>query len=483
MLLVGVWLGGHSGWIPSGLRSFFVAEGDTQLVQQVLDDVQREYYRPIKRASLVDKGLEAAIASLNDPYSHYFSPSEYHSFQNETNPHLSGIGVDVVLDPLGLRIVDVFPGSPAARGGLLRGDLIVAVGSKSLKGRTSDYASSLIRGPQGTKVTLTIRSNGHRRSISITRENVVVPVASSSIKMYKGVKVGYLQFTSFAPPDSGDELRIQVHDVLNQGAQALVLDLRENGGGLLQEAVNVASIFLPDGTIVSTAGRSQPRQVYTALGNAFAAHIPLVVLVDRGTASAAEIVTGALQDRHRALVVGTHTYGKGVFQEIQPLPNGGALDITVGEYFTPSGRNLGGGGVREGAGIAPNVYAFSNPRSASDHALQSRTAHGRRRSPLNGDRVAVLERHGKFVVAEPFFEPGPRMAVSRTPKADVGDLVVVRPSRNGRRGGGGRAEIARRIGKPFGGAGRDRRADGRPRAGTAVRPGGRARGAGGRGSA
>ena len=141
-------------------------------------------------------------------------------------------------------------------------------------------------------MTLTIRSGRSERSISITRENIVVPVASGSIKVYKGVKVGYLQFTSFAPPDSGDELRTQVHNVLNQGAQALVLDLRENGGGLLQEAVNVASIFIQDGTIVSTAGRSQPRQVYTALGNAFAAHIPLVVLVDRGTAS-------RLRDRHR----------------------------------------------------------------------------------------------------------------------------------------------------------------------------------------
>jgi carboxyl-terminal processing protease len=163
--------------------------------------------------------------------------------------------------------------------------------------------------------------------------------------------------------------------VLHQGAQALILDLRENGGGLLNEAVNVGSIFIPDGTIVSTAGRSQPRQVYVAKGGAISTSIPLVVLVDRGTASAAEIVTGALQDRHRALVVGTHTYGKGVFQEVQPLSNGGALDITVGEYFTPSGRNLGGPGVvqgrtvSEGAGIKPNVYANDNPHTRLDEAL------------------------------------------------------------------------------------------------------------------
>jgi carboxyl-terminal processing protease len=160
-----------------------------------------------------------------------------------------------------------------------------------------------------------------------------------------------------------------VEKVLHAGVRALILDLRENGGGLLDEAVNVASIFIPDGTIVSTDGRSQPRQVYVAKGNAIAAHIPMVVLVDRGTASAAEIVTGALLDRGRAKVVGTHTFGKGVFQEIEPLSNGGALDITVGEYFTPSGRNLGGGGVKEGAGIRPNVYALDNPHTSADEAL------------------------------------------------------------------------------------------------------------------
>jgi carboxyl-terminal processing protease len=206
--------------------------------------------------------------------------------------------------------------------------------------------------------------------VTITRQNLVVPVASRSIVTYHGVKIGDLQLTSFTN-GAGSELRAQVDKALREGARALILDMRENGGGLLEEAVNVSSIFIPDGTIVSTAGRSQPRQVYLAKGGAISTSIPMVVLVDRGTASAAEIVTGALQDRHRALVVGTHTYGKGVFQEIQPLPNGGALDLTVGEYFTPSGHNLGGGGVREGAGITPNVYASSNPHAAADSALQT----------------------------------------------------------------------------------------------------------------
>ena len=148
-----------------------------------------------------------------------------------------------------------------------------------------------------------------------------------------------------------------------------MLDLRHNGGGLLNEAVSVASVFLADGRVVSTKGRARPEHVYNAEGGAIKSSIPVVVLVDEASASASEIVTGALQDRKRAKVVGTRTFGKGVFQEIERLPNGGALDITVGEYFTPTGRNLGGGGVRRGAGITPDIRATDDPKTAKDEAL------------------------------------------------------------------------------------------------------------------
>jgi carboxyl-terminal processing protease len=378
-LVAGVWLGGHPGWIPSPIRGTFSDQGGSKIVNDVLGDLSKDYYRPVDKSALmnlvVNKGLQSAVASLDDPYSHYFDPSDYHSFQNEDNPHLSGIGVDVLPNPHGLEVVDVFPDSPAAKAGIGHGDVIVAVGGTSLQNRSAEFASAKIRGPAGTKVALTILSNGHRRTVTVTRQNLVIPVASGRIVDYQGKKLGYLQFTSFTQ-NSGDELRQQVRHVLGQGAQGLILDLRENGGGLLNEAINVASIFLADGTIVSTRGRDQPSQVYVARGDAIAPTMPLVVLVDRDTASSAEIVTAALKDRGRALVVGTHTYGKGVFQELMPLPNGGALDITVGEYFTPNGQNLGGHGVverktvSEGIGIAPNVYAAAKRHSSVDHQLQ-----------------------------------------------------------------------------------------------------------------
>ncbi|MBV9414018.1 MAG: S41 family peptidase [Solirubrobacterales bacterium] len=369
VLLIGIWLGGHPSWLPSPLRSAFVDKGEDPLVNQVLDLLERDYYRPLNRSQLVNKGLAGMVASLDDPYSHYYDPTDYQGFLNQSNPHLSGIGVDVIGESKGLRIQDVFPGSPAAQGGLVKGDVIIAVGGTSLASRPATFGSGLIKGRAGTEVTLTVLRGGHARKVTLVRADLEVPAASGTIVNYHGVKLGLVALFSFTD-GSGAELRAQVEQVLHKGARALILDLRDNPGGLLNEAVNVASIFIPDGTIVSTDGRAQPRQVYVAKGGAIPTTIPMVVLVDRGTASAAEIVTGALQDRGRAKVVGTRTYGKGVFQEIEPLPNGGALDFTVGEYFTPSGHNLGGGGVREGAGIQPNIYAAT--RSANpDTAFQT----------------------------------------------------------------------------------------------------------------
>lgn len=370
VLVVGLWFGGHPSWLPAPVRSVFVAQSSKdKLVNQVLGLLQRDYYRPVDRSQLVNQGLAAAVASLNDPYSHYYDPANYRSFQNQDNPHLSGIGVDIAQERRGLLVQEAFPGSPAARAGIARGDLIVAVGSTSLAGKSSRYSASLIEGKAGTPVTLTIVQGHKKRVLTLRRAEIVVPVASSRILVYHHVKIGYVELASFTQ-GSGAQVRQQVAQVLHEGAQALILDLRQNGGGLLQEAVNVASVFIPNGTIVTTAGRAQPREVYLAKGNAIAASQPMVVLVDSGTASSAEIVTAALEQHGRATVVGTHTYGKGVFQEIMPLSNGGALDFTVGEFYTPNGENLGGGGVKRGHGIKPQVYAYTSPTARTDTALR-----------------------------------------------------------------------------------------------------------------
>jgi carboxyl-terminal processing protease len=178
--------------------------------------------------------------------------------------------------------------------------------------------------------------------------------------------VSLAQFTSGAHGEVSGALR----PLLRKGADGVVLDLRDNGGGLLQEGVLVSSVFIPDGTIVTTRGRSRPSKRYSASGQSIDTKLPVVVLVNDGTASAAEIVTGALQDRKRATVVGTRTFGKGVFQEIEPISNGGALDITVGEYYTPKGRNLGPRNGKPG-GITPAVHAKDDPDTETvDEALR-----------------------------------------------------------------------------------------------------------------
>lgn len=368
-VVIGLWFGGHPSWLPSPLRNVFVSQTTNERrVQEVLDLISRDYYRKVNTASLVNVGLQAAVASLNDPYSHYIPPSGYKSFENETNPQDSGIGVYISPTADGLDVTQVFPNSPAAGARLVPGDVITAVGPRALKGHTTAFDSRLIQGRPGTAVHLTVKTAHGVRHLRIVRADVTVPVAASRLLRYHGRKLGYLLFSAFTQ-GSGAQLKAQVQKMLGQGAQGLILDLRYNGGGLLEEAIRVASLFIRDGTIVTTRGRAQPTTVYTALGDPIAPRIPMVVLVNRDTASSAEIVTGALKDRGRAEVVGTNTYGKGVFQEIQNLPGGGVLDITVGEYFTPNGQNLGGGGVKEGPGIQPNVFVHASARDP-ERALQ-----------------------------------------------------------------------------------------------------------------
>ena len=366
-LVVGLWVGGHPNSLPGPLRDAFVDEND-QTLNQGLDILQRDYYRKLGRGDLVNRSLSGAVRSLGDRFSHYFDPKAFAAFQRSTEGKFSGVGINVAPDKRGLRVLAVFPNSPAKRAGLGSGDVVVAVNGTTLAGRSTEFASGLIQGKEGTKVTLTVVSQGHRKTERLTREQIDVPSVSSRVVKSAGVPVAYVRLADFSE-GAGDELSHVVKQRLKGGAKAVVLDLRGNGGGLLNEAVKTASVFIPEGPVVSTDGRTRPRHVFKATGDAISTKVPVVVLVDEGTASAAEIVAGALEDRHRAKLVGTRTFGKGVFQEIEPLENGGALDITVGEYFTPSGKNLGGGGTRRGAGLTPNVVVRQPPRSHADKTL------------------------------------------------------------------------------------------------------------------
>src|SRR3984957_639949 len=356
LLVGGLWLGGHPEHLPGFLRRAFVVDHQTRVVDEAIQRVASDYYRPIPTSKLSNASISGLVASLDDRFSHYLTPSEYREFNSP--PHFAGIGVSVDPQQRGLLIVRVFNSSPAARSGLKDGELIVGVNGRKLAGLSADAATALIKGSPGTDVKLQIEGGSahhrHTRTVKLTRATVSEPVVASASRTVGHIKLGIVELATFSPGAHG-EVREAVEHELHIGARGLVFDLRDNGGGLVSEAQLIASIFIPKGTIVSTRGRTQPSQTLLALGHAISPSIPMVVLVDSNTASAAEIVTAALQDHGRATVIGTHTFGKGVFQEEEPLSNGGALDITVGEYFTPDGRNLGGGGVKQGAGITPEV--------------------------------------------------------------------------------------------------------------------------------
>lgn len=353
LLVGGVWLGGHPEHLPGFARDLFVADSDTRSVNEAIDRVARDYYRPVSRSSLASSSIAGMLASLHDPYSSYLSKKELQTFNRPAS--FAGIGVSVDRRGAGLEVVRVFDSSPAQRAGLKQGEVIVAVNGRSLRGVSSASATGLIKGRPGTDVHLTLRdARGGERRVTVTRATISEPVVASELRTFHGVKLGWVYLATFSE-GAHSQLRAAVEDLLHKGARGLVLDLRANGGGLVDEAQGVASTFIRSGTIVTTRGRSQPTVVLRASGGAISGSVPVVVLVDHDTASASEIVTAALQDHRRATVVGVHTYGKGVFQELEPLAGGGAIKLTVGAYFTPNGHNLGGSGVSEGAGINPEV--------------------------------------------------------------------------------------------------------------------------------
>jgi carboxyl-terminal processing protease len=368
LLAGGIWLGGHPDTLPEAVRDALVEDTDGRVYEEAIDTLERDYYREVDRKELLNQSLERAVGSLDDRFSHYFAPRDFNDFQEATEGRFEGVGMTVEEIERGLRVLTVYDGSPADRGGLKPGDVITHVDGRSIAGSSSEESTTRIKGPAGTSVRLTVRSNGSSRELTLKRAEVEIPVVKAEMRREDGRKIAHVRlagFTSGAHGEVGDAVR----RLLKEGAESVVLDLRDNGGGLLNEAVMVSSIFIPDGKIVTTKGRSRPTRVYEATGNAIDSDVPVVVLVNDRSASASEIVTGALQDRDRATVVGTRTFGKGVFQEIEPLPNGGALDITVGEYFLPSGRNLGGGGVSRGAGVSPDVRAEDDPDTPRDEAL------------------------------------------------------------------------------------------------------------------
>jgi len=344
MLAAGAWLGGHPAKLPPPLRDLFVDES-AGLTAEASELIEDNYYREVAQGNLIDSSLQGMVRGLrrryHDRFSDYFSAEMLERFNEEIEGRFSGIGLTVSEAKRGLRVESVFEGSPAERAGIEVGDTIVSVDGRSIAGLDSDAATALIKGPEGSEVTIGVRDgkDGGTRQERLVRAQISVPVVSGELETVGGEKLGYVRLTTFSE-GAHAQLYEEVRTLQRQGARGLVLDLRGNGGGLLEEAVLTARE-----TVVSTDSRTQGHAVYETKGGNLPA-LPIAALIDGNTASAAEILTAALADDAGAEVVGTRSYGKGVFQQEVDLSNGGALKLTVGEYFTPDGTNLAGKGIQ-----------------------------------------------------------------------------------------------------------------------------------------
>ena len=369
-LVAGMWIGGHPENLPDGVRELFVESRiapSASASDDAMSVIEDNYFRETDTSQLDDASIRGMVKRLrkqyDDRFSHYFDSEQLAQFNEAITGSFSGVGMTVgELNEDGLRVGSVFEGSPAEGAGLESGDVIVSVDGESILGSNVDLAVAEIKGPEGSRVTLGVRVQGKGRpkDFELTREEIEVPVTSERVREVDGRKLGYVRLSTFSEGASV-ALRRSVRKVERKGAEGIVLDLRANGGGLLPEAILTSSLFIPEGdVVVETSSRTQGDRTYEAVGGDLDPP-PMVVLVDRDTASAAEILAAALQTSNDDPVVGTRTFGKGVFQQVIRLENGGALDLTVGEFLTAEGVSLAG------EGLEPDVVV--RPRSDSSRDL------------------------------------------------------------------------------------------------------------------
>ncbi|MGH2988681.1 MAG: S41 family peptidase [Solirubrobacterales bacterium] len=364
-VLVGLWLGGQ--WDDLDGVGDLIGGGQTP-GDEAVEVIEDSYFKQVDTEELENASIRGMVRDLreryDDRFSHYFDPGQLEQFEEATSGSFSGIGLSVREVKEGLRVTTVFDDTPAKDAGIREGDVILAVDGKSIAGEPADLATGMIKGPSGTSVSLRVLrpSNGERRSVELERAEVRVPVVEWKLRRAGGQRVAYVRLAGFSEGAHG-ELRSELERLYRQGAEGVVLDLRGNGGGLLNEAVLTSSVFVEKGVIVSTSGRTQPEKDYRAVGGALDRR-PMVVLINRDTASAAEILAAAIADHDLGTIVGTRSFGKGSFQEVIELDGGGAIDLTVGEYLTAEGRSLAG------KGIPPDVQAKPKLRTKPDEALR-----------------------------------------------------------------------------------------------------------------
>ena len=319
------------------------------LFGEVLEKVKKEYVDDVDQSEVIDSAINGVLQSL-DPYSAYMNPELFKNMQTDTQGKFGGLGIEIGMEAGVVKVISPIDGTPAAKAGIKAGDYIVKIGTTQVQGKSLMEAVKLMRGPIGSSIELTIRRRGEKKALikKVTREIIVVK--SVEAKILKN-KIGYLRLKSFNSNSSNQLFKKIENFEKVEKPNSYILDLRNNPGGLLTQAINITDFFLDDGEIVSTKGRRllENRRFFAKKGDELNGK-PLIVIINNGSASASEIVAGALKDHKRAIILGEKTYGKGSVQSIIPLSDGGGIRLTVSKYYLPSGESI------SEIGVSPDIF-------------------------------------------------------------------------------------------------------------------------------
>ena len=335
------------------------------LIDEVRAELTSYYYRWIDPKVLARPSVDEILEGLEDPHTDYLTRTEFQSLQETTQGTYTGIGLTVGPARNGLLVTSALKG-PAREAGIREGDVIVRIDGKRAAPLSFEHSLALVKGEAGTLVHLTVRrpKSGKAIDFTVVRRDIEVPPISAHMIELRKRDVAYLRVFSF-PSGVAQSLEEATSRLVEMGAEAAIIDLRDNPGGLLSEAVETTSIFLEDGLVCRTDGLHEEAHLYDVTGFATHPELPLVVLVDYGSASAAEIVAGAFADNERATLVGERTFGKASVQTVAPLRDGGALKLTTAKYLTPAGADI------TSVGISPSTLAVDDPLTESDEALRT----------------------------------------------------------------------------------------------------------------
>ena len=316
------------------------------LFGEVLETIKQEYVDEVDQADIMDSAINGLLQSL-DPYSAYMSPKSFEGMRTDTKGEFGGLGIEIGMESGVVKVISPIDDTPAANAGIKSGDYIVRIDGEQVQGKTLTEAVELMRGPIGSSIKLTIRRKNKKKALEFKIKRAIIEVKSVEAKIIGDKKdIGYLRLKSFNE-NSDEQLFKKINDFEKKNKLiGYVLDLRNNPGGLLTQAISVSDYFLDDGEIVSTKGRkiSETRRFFSKKGDGIKGK-PLIVIINTGSASAAEIVSGALKDHKRAIILGERSYGKGSVQSIIPLKNGGGLRLTISKYYLPSGKSISEVGV------------------------------------------------------------------------------------------------------------------------------------------